>query len=116
MTLAQKLLATATGAALSRLARDQKWKLGAAGLRSDGVLVVSFNGNPKEPEWTAHAESRLCKKLTPNSVIAVVRVGQQGEWCLSRPCPSCQRCLKRVGVKRVYFSIAPNVYGVMDLA
>ena len=115
MNLAQRLLSTATGAALSRLAQGQKWKLGAAGMRKDGAMVVSYNGNPKEPEWTAHAESRLCKKLTPNSIIAVVRVGQSGEWQLSKPCASCQRCLKRVGVKRVYYSIAPNEYGVMDL-
>lgn len=111
----KRLLDIATGAALSRLAQCQKWKLGAAGIRKDGVLVTSFNGNPKEPEWTAHAESRLCKKLTPNSVIAVVRVGQGGEWQLAKPCPSCQRCLKRVGVKRVYYSIAPNEYGCLDL-
>jgi deoxycytidylate deaminase len=111
-----KLLDIALGVALGRLNHKQKWKLGAAGIRSDGVIVVSFNGAPKEPEWTAHSESRLCKKLTPNSVVAVVRVLANGEPAMAKPCPNCERCLQRVGVKKVYYSIGPKEFGVLSLS
>lgn len=111
----QRLLDIATGVALGRLNHKQTFRLGAAGMRKDGVIVVSFNGSPKEPEWQHHAESRLCRKLTPDSVVAVVRVLANGSWAMSRPCDSCQRCLTRMGVKKVFYSIAPNEYGVMAL-
>ena len=113
-----RLLDVATGAALSRLnqVHKQYFRLGAAGVRGeDGVLVVSYNGSPREPEWAHHAEARLCRKLTPKSVVAVARVLANGSWTMAKPCPSCQRCLRRVGVERVYYTISPGEYGVMLL-
>ena len=113
---AQRLLDIATGAALTRIKNsDQHFRLGAAGIRKDGVIVVSYNGAPKEPEWQHHAESRLCRKLTPESTVAVVRVLADGSWAMARPCKNCQKCLKRVGVKRVYYTIQPDEFGVMIL-
>lgn len=111
---ASKLLDIAHGIALGRLNHRQNFRLGAAGVRKDGVLVASFNGAPCEPEWAHHAESRLCRKLTPDSVVAVVRILADGSWCMARPCKGCQICLKRIGVKKVYYSISPNEYGVMN--
>lgn len=112
---AERLLDIALGAALGRLNHKQSFRLGAAGIRKDGVIVVSFNGNPREPNWAHHAESRLCRKLTPDSTIAVVRVLANGTIALAKPCRSCQNCLYRTGVKKVYYSIAPNEYGVINL-
>ncbi len=110
---AQRLLDIALGVALGRLKHKQKWRLGAAGIRSDGVLVVSFNGAPKEPEWKHHSESRICRKLTPDSIIAVVRVQANGEVALAKPCENCQKCLAHVGVRKVYYSIGSNEFGIM---
>lgn len=112
---AEKLLAIATGVALGRLSHKQTFRLGAAGIRKDGVIVVSFNGAPKEPEWAHHAESRLCRKLTPDSTVAVVRILANGTWAMARPCNSCQKCLTRMGVRKVYYSISSNEFGVMLL-
>lgn len=108
-----RLLDIAYGVAIGRLNHKQTFRLAAAGIRNDGVLVASFNGAPKEPEWQHHAESRLCRKLTPDSTVAVVRILANGSWAMARPCEGCQRCLKRIGVKKVYYSIAPDEFGVM---
>ncbi len=108
----KRLLDIATGVTLGRLNHKQNFYLAAAGLRKDGVIVVSFNGIRQTPMWEHHAEARLCRKLTPHSVVAVVRILTDGTWAMARPCASCQRCMRRVGVKRVYYSIAPNE--VMD--
>lgn len=108
-----KLLDLAWGVALGRLDHKQTFRLGAVGLRSDGKLVASFNGAPKEPEWKHHSETRLARKLTPNSTVAVVRILADGTWALAKPCNSCETCLRRVGVKRVYYSISLNEFGVL---
>lgn len=118
MNLSIRLLNIAHGIALARLegGHRQPFKFGAVGIRgSDGAIVASFNGNPKEVEWQHHAESRLCRKLTPGSVVAVVRIHSTGLWTMARPCPSCQRCMKRVGVKKVFYSIGPDEFGTIDL-
>ena len=111
----QRLLDIATGIALGRLNHKQTFRHGAAGFRSDGVIVASFNGSPSEPEWAHHAESRLCRKMTPNSIVAVIRILADGSWASSRPCASCERCMARIGIKKCYYSIAPNEFGVMIL-
>jgi len=120
MSKIQRLLDLAHGAALTRIGWKtngvtQNFRLGAAAERADGKLVVAVNGLALRPCWNCHAEARLCRKLTPDSVVAVVRVDGDGQWKLARPCESCQRCLKRSGVKRVFYSIAPNEYGTMLL-
>lgn len=111
----ERLLDLAVKAARSRLEHNYPFRLGAAGLRKDGVVVVSFNGVPKFPNWKHHAESRLCKKLTPESIVAVARVLWNGELANSRPCKGCQKCLRRKGVSVVYYTIGPGEYGVLKL-
>lgn len=118
MNIALRLLNNAHGVALTRLANGHKqpFKFGCVAVRgSDGAMVASFNGSPQEPEWQHHAESRICRKLTPGSVVAVVRITAYGKWTMARPCPSCQRCMKRVGVTKVYYSISEGEYGTLYL-
>jgi cytidine deaminase len=109
----QRLIDMAIGVALGRLRQKQIYRLGAVGIRDDGVIVASFNGCPTEVEWAHHAESRLCRKLTPESIVAVARVLASGVVAMAKPCASCRRCMERVGVKRVYYTIAPNEFGVI---
>lgn len=111
----QRLLDIATGIALGHLASDKQFHLGAAGLRKDGVLVSAYNERRERVDWRHHAEARLCRKLTPWSIVAVVRLRGDGVWAMARPCASCLRCLLRVGVRRVYYSVAPGEYGVLTL-
>ena len=47
--------------------------------------------------------------------VAVARVLANGDWALARPCKNCQTCMKRKGVKRVYYTISPGEYGTMLL-
>jgi cytidine deaminase len=116
----ERLLDLATGAALTRVNYKsqhivQHFRLGAAGIRNDGVIVVSYNGCQTAPNWRHHAESRLCRKLTPKSIVAVARVHADGSWAMAKPCKNCEICLRRIGVKRVYYTIAPNEFGTLIL-
>lgn len=88
---------------------------GAIGLRYDGKMVTALNGPTKTPEKQCHAEARLARKLDVGSEIYVARVLiSTGELALAKPCKNCQRILRSVGVRRAYYSIAPNEYGVVD--
>lgn len=99
-------------------------RLGAIGVRSDGVMVAAYNGtayyngaiyrqNPKRMP-SMHAEARLTRKLDFYSTVYVARPMKTGLG-LARPCPSCQRALRRKRVERVYYTISDNEYGVMEL-
>lgn len=88
--------------------------LGAIGLRSDGVIVKSFNGHSHFPNRRAHAEYRLAQKLDVGSTVYVVRVRLgDGKMALAYPCKSCQKVLASKGVKKIYFSINENEFGVI---
>ena len=108
------LLNRATKAALTR--RMGYYRLGAVGIRGrDQKIVTATNERNIERLWSIHAEARLCKKLTPDSIVAVARLLSDDSWAMSRPCESCQRLLKRVGVKVVYYTIGISEYGVLKL-
>lgn len=97
-------------------------RLGAVGVRSDGVLVCASNGParavPRNPKKTslpgAHAEARLCRKMDKRGVVFVVRINAGG-YSLARPCPNCQRTLRSRKVVKVYYTISNNEYGVLSL-
>lgn len=92
-------------------------KIGAAGIRADGVLVLASNGPVKtqRPVPGGHAEVRLCRKMDKYGVVFVVRAAPGGRYGMARPCPTCQRALKRKKVERVYYTINNNEYGVLEL-
>jgi tRNA(Arg) A34 adenosine deaminase TadA len=94
----------------SRIRRHQ---LGAVGVRQDGVIVKSANLSNRLPEPQAHAEARVVKKLGWGGTIYVVRILRSGEYALARPCKTCQSIMKMHGVKRCYYSIDSNSYGVI---
>jgi tRNA(Arg) A34 adenosine deaminase TadA len=90
--------------------------LGAVGVRSDSAIVVAPNGPCEQPNKSVHAEARLARKLDRGSVVYVARVRKSdGEFANARPCHSCRRALAARGVKRCYFTIGKNEYGVLDL-
>lgn len=91
-------------------------RLGAVGLRSDGVMVLASNGPVKSDVLlpAGHAEVRLCRKMDKHGTVFVVRMSPSG-YALARPCPTCQRALKRKKVERVYYTINNNEYGVLSL-
>ena len=57
---------------------------------------------------TSHAEiGCLCgvtRQKTSGATIYVVRINQEGEFRLSKPCPMCHEALKHCGIKKVVYS------------
>ncbi len=91
----------------------RSYRLGAVGVRKDGVIVKSKNIPNRQPEPAAHAEFRLCKKLDQGARVYVVRIDRQGYLTTARPCSACQRVMRGKGVKRCYYSISETEYGVL---
>lgn len=122
MSLDKKMLIEAAAVAIRLKSNDRKidlrsFLLGAVGLRADGVFVSSRNIAAPDLVPQHHAEARLVRKLTPNSYVWVARVSRKnGDWCLAKPCPGCQRLLRSSGVKRVVYTIAPGEWGVIDMS
>lgn len=90
------------------------FRIGAVGIRRDGVLVASSNGPTPTPNSSVHAEARLCRKLDRGSTIYVVRVDRDENYANARPCISCERIMRVRGVTRVVYTISEHEYGVID--
>ena len=94
---------------------NRAFYLGAVGLRNDGLIVTAKNVAATDIVRTHHAEVRVIRKLTPNSIIWVARVSRvDGKWTTSRPCSSCQRRMKNAGVKKVVYTISPDEWGTIQ--
>ena len=91
----------------------RQYRFGAVGIRKDGTIVISRNIPTRCPEPRAHAESRIARKLNKGSIIYVIRIDRKNNLTMARPCKSCQRVMLRKGVKKVYYSINPQEYGVI---
>ena len=89
------------------------YNFGAIGIRTDGTLVCSTNLPVANYTPAAHAEARLLRKLNTNSEVFVVRVNHTAR-VLARPCSVCYAALKARGIKRCYYSIDDDSYGVID--
>jgi tRNA(Arg) A34 adenosine deaminase TadA len=93
----------------------RKHKLGAVGIRTDGTIVKSGNLENRLPEPQAHAEARVVKKLGWGGIVYVARVLSDGSLALAKPCKTCQGIMKYNGVRRCFFTISDNSYGVIEL-
>lgn len=94
------------------------------------IRSTSFNKNnycafgsrfQKEHEGrtTLHAELGailgMDRDITEGATLYVARVGREGEFKLSKPCPMCHDALKHVGVKRVVYTINNKIAGSYKL-
>lgn len=103
-------------AQVSRLRMDdRRYYLAAVGVRSDGAIVVSPNGNPKEPDRKHHAEYRVCRKLNRKSTVYVCRTLADGTWANAAPCPNCTKKLIYTGVRKVIWSTGPMQFSSLLL-
>jgi tRNA(Arg) A34 adenosine deaminase TadA len=106
------------------------YRHGAVLVKGGNVISIGFNRNShctfaqrfrKEQEGNAtlHAELSailgLDKSQTRNADIYVVRVGNLGDFKMSKPCPMCFQALKFVGVSRAFFSIDEQSWGMIKL-
>lgn len=95
---------------------NRSFYLGAVGLRNDGVLVTAKNIASKNIVPTHHAEARVVRKLTPDSIVWVARVSRStGGWTMSRPCEGCKGRMRAAGVRKVVYTIAPDEWGTIQL-
>jgi tRNA(Arg) A34 adenosine deaminase TadA len=101
------MLMMAAGAGL-RKTDLRAFRLGAVGVRNDGTLVSASHPD-------AHAEARLCMKLTPGSEVWVARVRKDGTLGIARPCPRCMVRLRSAGVQRIAYTISDAEHGVIHL-
>jgi deoxycytidylate deaminase len=90
-------------------------------LQKHGAIIISKNGeilgqgfntlsNFMSHQWSCHAEiSALLsiknkrEKLVDASLL-VVRIGNDGEVKLSKPCEKCRKEISKFGIKRVFYS------------
>ena len=84
---------------------NRTYRHGAVGIRNDGVIVCSSNGNPTEPQPRHHAEARVLRKMSKNGTLYVVRVLKDGSWGNSKPCHNCMKRLKSKGIFKVCWSL-----------
>ena len=63
---------------------------------------------------TQHAEISailgLPRSATQGADIYVVRINNDCDWRMSKPCPMCEQALKFVGVKRVFYTTGDKHY------
>ncbi len=96
-------------------AKNRRAFLGAVGVRSDGTIVTSYNGCAENRKPEIHAERRLAAKLDVGSTVYVARIRRDdGSIAMSKPCRCCENALRHRGVKKVFYTIAPNEYGVIE--
>lgn len=110
MKLEQYFIQAAKRALSGKISRSGCYSLhGAIGVRADGAVVHARNNTCKFPTPSAHAETRLCRKLGRDApLVIVVRTNKQGRWMLSRPCQNCQRQLEYAGVRRILYTVGPG--------
>lgn len=94
--------------------KNKGFYIGAVGVRNDGAQVHAFNGSANHPIASAHAETRLSQKLDVGSIVYVARYSfGTHNLVMAKPCMNCQRVLQSCGVKKIYYSIQDNEYGIM---
>jgi len=95
--------------------KDKKeFYLACVAKRSDGAIVQSVNhGYPDQKVTMHHAEARVLRKCDHGSILYVARVHKDRETVAnSKPCPYCQKFMRNMGVKKAYFTIDQNTFGI----
>lgn len=90
----------------------KRYPMAAIARRADGAIVSAINHNTVGKNPAQHAEARVLRKCDIGAVLYVARISKQTKkWLMAKPCPDCQRLIKRYKVKEVYYTISENEYG-----
>jgi len=119
MSLDRRMLMMASTVAKDNPERydNRSFCLGAVGLRKDGVIVTAKNIAAANIVPTHHAEARVVRKLTPDSIVWVTRVLRStGDWTMARPCINCQNRMRAAGVKKVVYTIDKDEWGIIQFS
>jgi tRNA(Arg) A34 adenosine deaminase TadA len=93
---------------------DRNFIFGAVAIRQDGALITATNIRTQLPMPEAHCESRCLRKAGYGSILYVVRLNRNGNWAMSKPCPTCASLIKNRCVRKVFYSVSPNTYAVWN--
>ncbi len=109
---------------------DYAHRHGAVLVKGASIVNVSCNKNKfssfatrftkKEKEFvTVHAELgsvlNVERRHTEGAIVYVVRVNNQDEFRLSKPCPMCEEAMRWVGIKKVVYSTSEDTFEEMRL-
>lgn len=98
-----------------------KFRLGAIVLNKRKVVSKGFNkkkSHPKVYSRCIHAETDALlsiKKQKPIDSILVVRLRKDGNLSCAKPCFHCQKKIKEMGLKKVYYSDWCGTIKMMDM-
>jgi tRNA(Arg) A34 adenosine deaminase TadA len=95
-------------------AQEKSFLFGCVALRQDGAIVTSTNLRSISQNGFVHAESRALRKAGQGATLWVARINRLGNWAMAKPCSKCMSLLKNKKAKRIYYTIAPNEYGVIS--
>lgn len=115
-----KYLLLAANLAVSKIRYDKRNNIfGAVGIRKDGAIVYSINGgfhgifNKKIKTSKLHVEDRLISKMDMGGEIYIARILKSNSFLtMARPCKMCQVLLKSRRIKKVYYTINNENYGL----
>jgi tRNA(Arg) A34 adenosine deaminase TadA len=114
-----KLLKIAAAVAFGNQSKNpflrKDYLLAAVIQRRDGAIVVSTNSLSHLPTPSGHAEARAIRKADVGCVLYVARVTRDGQWAMSKPCKHCQALIRNRGIRKVYYTIGPNEYGIWNV-
>lgn len=100
-------------------ADKRNFHIGAVGIRHDQVLIFARNESAMEPTPSVHAEARLARRLDHGATVYVARIKFAKtiypEYALAKPCKDCIRALRNRRVKKVYYTISDDSWGVIKL-
>lgn len=91
----------------------RSYAVGALAIRADGASTVSRNEAAQRPSPEAHAERRVLRKAGLGAVIFVARMRRDGSLGLAHPCKPCVVALRAHRVRRCYYSIDDDSFGVL---
>ena len=87
--------------------------LGCVAIRNDGCMVRASNGPSPVPMRTMHAELRVSRKLDYGATVYVARILRDGSFGMAMPCQACLKALRTKRVKKIYFTISDNDFGII---
>ncbi len=105
---------------------DKKFKHAAILFKGNSIVKSASNSTKTHPLPTngntaitnkLHAEQKCLYKTmnTEGLDLLVVRVNNQGDFAYSKPCSMCMKMITEKKLRRVYYSIGPNEFGVIDI-
>jgi tRNA(Arg) A34 adenosine deaminase TadA len=90
--------------------------LGAIAIRKDGVMVKALNSPTEMPNRQIHAEYRVSKKIDCGATIYVARIRLvDNKFGMARPCHNCMKILASKRVKKIYYTIDHDEFGIINL-